>query len=511
MGGRSGPGGVVGEVVARAADPAYERWAEQVAHAGYCLRPVRLAGRVEAADTGTGALRPVYATDDEPDGTVLKACGQRRESVCPSCSAVYRADAWQLIAAGLRGGKGVPESVAGHPRLFVTLTAPSFGPVHSRRERDGRVQACAPRRGLCGHGQPRGCWLRHRDGDPALGQAICGECFDYAGAVLWNAHAPVLWARTTVYVRRALARAAGISRADLARRVRIAYVKVAEFQGRGLVHFHAVARLDGTDPHGGYVAPPEPFTAGLLAAAIREAVERVVVPYPGEGGARWGAQVDIREIANSEDAEINPGAVAAYIAKYATKSASALGMLDRPLTGDDVDRLRVSEHIRALVETCWSLAARPEYKHLHLRRWAHMLGFGGHWGTKSRTYSTSFAALRAARAAWAANTRDHADEAGDAAAVESWRAVGIGYKTPGDAWLAETAARERAEARALARAERARTVGGRPGQEQTVTTEPPTAFRPVNGKSSAAKATEEKDGANSAGSIDLVLGGDDNG
>ena len=31
------------------------------------------------------------------------------------------------------GGKGVPETVNGHPRLFVTFTAPSFGKVHSAR------------------------------------------------------------------------------------------------------------------------------------------------------------------------------------------------------------------------------------------------------------------------------------------------------------------------------------------------------------------------------------------
>lgn len=478
---RSGPGGVVGEVLARAADPAYERWAEQVAHTGYCTRPVRLVGKVEALDTETGTLRAVYDSGREPDGTVLKACGQRRESVCPSCSATYRADAWQLIAAGLRGGKGLPESVAGHPRLFVTLTAPSFGPVHSRRETNGKGQACAPRRGLCPHGNPAGCFIRHRENDPVLGTALCGLCFDYEGAVLWNAHAPVLWGRTTVYVRRALARLAGMSRTDLARTVRVAYVKVAEFQTRGLVHFHTVARLDGISADGAYVPPPEPFTAALLARAVREAVAHVAVPYPGcgEGGARWGTQLDVREIRNAaDDSDISAEAVAAYIAKYATKSSSALGMLDRPLRGEDIENLRVNDHVRALVETCWSLAARPEYKDLHLRRWAHMLGFGGHWGTKSRTYSTTFAALRDARAQWAAaRNGEHADDDG-AAAVASLRAVGIGYKSAGDAWLAETAARNRAEARALARAERARTDGGKANHEPSSTTEPPTTSRP---------------------------------
>jgi hypothetical protein len=54
-------------------------------------------------------VRTVYATDREPDATLLKACGNRRASVCSSCSATYQADSFQLLTAGLRGGKGVPE------------------------------------------------------------------------------------------------------------------------------------------------------------------------------------------------------------------------------------------------------------------------------------------------------------------------------------------------------------------------------------------------------------------
>ncbi len=42
----------------------------------------------------------MYATDREPDATLLKACGNRRVSVCPSCSATYQADSFQLLAAG---------------------------------------------------------------------------------------------------------------------------------------------------------------------------------------------------------------------------------------------------------------------------------------------------------------------------------------------------------------------------------------------------------------------------
>jgi len=195
---------ILDQLIARAADrDGFERWMRQVQHAGHCARPVRLVGEVEEVDHQTGEARESFSTDDEPDGILLKACGNRRASRCLSCSEVYRADAWQLIAAGLRGGKGLPETVANHPRLFVTFTAPSFGPVHARREQNARALPCRPRdpRARCPHGRPVGCWRRHEPDDDALGSPLCPQCFDYEPAVLWNALAPELWRRTTIYLR----------------------------------------------------------------------------------------------------------------------------------------------------------------------------------------------------------------------------------------------------------------------------------------------------------------------
>jgi hypothetical protein len=71
----------------------------------YCHNPIRLAGRVEQADRQTGEVRTVYDSEREPDGMLLKACGTRRESRCPSCAVTYRADAYQLLATGLKAAK----------------------------------------------------------------------------------------------------------------------------------------------------------------------------------------------------------------------------------------------------------------------------------------------------------------------------------------------------------------------------------------------------------------------
>jgi hypothetical protein len=53
-----------------------------------------------------------------------------------------------------------------------------------------------------------------------------------------------------------------------------------------------------------------------------------------------------------------------------------------------------------MVATALELDAEPELSDLHLARHAHRLGFGGHFLTKSRGYSTTFAALRDARVQW---------------------------------------------------------------------------------------------------------------
>ncbi|MFE5515047.1 replication initiator [Streptomyces sp. NPDC056529] len=60
----------------------------------------------------------------------------------------------------------------------------------------------------------------------------------------------------------------------------------------------------------------------------------------------------------------------------------------------------VPEHAARMIRTAWALGARDDLKHLNLRKWGHMLGFRGHFSTRTRARSTTLGALRAARAAW---------------------------------------------------------------------------------------------------------------
>jgi hypothetical protein len=469
---------VVAEAIARAG-PGYDRWAEQVAATGYCAHPVRLRGRVDHVDPQTGEVRTVYSTDREPDATLLKACGNRRASACPSCSATYQADQFHLLAAGLRGGKGVPKRVARHPRLFVTFTAPSFGPVHSRRAQGLLVFPCHPyRQGqTCPHGKRAGCWQRHDPDDPRLGEPLCPRCYQAGAQVLWNALAGRLWSRTTIYLYRTLAKAAGMTEAELRRLVRISFAKVAEYQKRGAVHFHVVIRLDARTACGCpacVLPPPEEFSAALLEQAVKEAAATVAVACPPAGDhqgvtlmARWGEQLHVRHITRDDgqdDKRLLAEQVAGYVAKYATKSTEALGVtLDHRICQVELEDLDLPTHVAELVRACWELGGRPSLTSLRLRKWAHMLGFGGHFSSKSRRYSTTLGALRRTRVAYAIRRRrgdtlplDAWGRPEDEQAVivmATWSYLGQGYQTTGEAWLAASAAARAREARRVAKEE----------------------------------------------------------
>ncbi|WP_223168028.1 replication initiator [Nonomuraea sp. SYSU D8015] len=423
-------------VIARLNAPDYDRWAAQIRATGGCRQPIHLRGKVEHYDRATGRLLHCYTTRHEPDGILRLPCKTRRASRCPACAEIYRADTYHLIRAGLIGGKGVPESVTAHPTLFVTLTAPSFGTAHSRCEKNGKVLPCHARRDAetCPHGRVMSCTVKHRLEDPHLGEPLCPDCYDYTGSVLFNALAPLLWKRFADSLRRRLAKLGGLTLKDLREHLTVSFAKVAEYQRRGVVHFHAVIRLDGP---GGPAAPPPPWaTADALTHAVRHAAQVVsaLVPAIDDQPARllkWGQQLDIRPI--TLDGDLTEQAVAGYIAKYATKAAECVGTLDRRINPlDDLDAFNLREHPKRLIAECLRLATIEDLADLRLANWAHMLGFRGHFSTRSRRYSTTLGELRAAREQHA---RDHEITTGrlplfdedTVLVISEWTYAGKGY------------------------------------------------------------------------------------
>lgn len=236
----------------------------------------------------------------------------------------------------------------------------------------------------------------------------------------------------------------------------MSFVKVAEFQRRAVVHFHGLIRLDAPDD--GFEPPRLSITADELADAIREAASlvRLTVDMPDGTGLilRFGEQNDTQVINSGLPGELTPERAAAYIAKYSTKAADDFGLTDRQITLDALSRLGVNDHVARVVRTCWQLGGDESYG--GLRRWLHMLGFRGHFASKSRRYSTTLGALRGERRAYrqrqaAEQARELLDGQETTLVVSTWEFAGTGYLTTGDAALALSSAARARERRAAAR------------------------------------------------------------
>ncbi|TXS36630.1 replication initiator protein RepSA [Streptomyces sp. OR43] len=425
----------LGDLLRVASAPEFHRWEDQIRRTGGCSDPIHLTGWTLTKDKTTGETLHHYSTETEPGGRLRLACGNRRASRCPSCAWTYAGDTYHLIRAGLAGDdrRDLPATVRDHPRVFATLTAPSFGPVHNR-----------PERGTCR------CGSRHSADASELGTALDPETYDYAGSVLFNNYAGDLWMRFTTRLRREIAARAGLTQVELKESARLSYGKVAEFQRRGAIHFHAVMRIDGPDGPG--TPPPSWATVDLLTNAIHAAAQHnytsVSAPAVGEQPARtfrWGTQLDVRPVvAFGDGSDVTEQAVASYVAKYATKAAENTGTLDRRIGElSELDRHGVPDHARRLIAACHLLD--PIYPERRLRAWAHMLGFRGHFSSKSRRYSTTLGELRQARADFrAAQERQSLgleDRVPDTVLVlADWQYAGHGH-SPGESVLAATIAR----------------------------------------------------------------------
>ncbi|MDT4992813.1 MAG: hypothetical protein QOH97_2705, partial [Actinoplanes sp.] len=430
-----------------------------------------------------------------------------------------------------------------------TFTAPSFGEVHTRKVKhhtcgrrmdcDCRPEPCHARRDftVCPHGVKLVCFARHDAGDRNLGSPLCMDCYDYDAQAVWNLHAGELWRRTNIAANRHIHRAArlagipdvpvitydkkGRQRIRQASPVRLEFGKAAEMQRRAAIHLHCVVRLDGNDPAPSnqpktIVAPPPGLNAQDVKAAIEHAVATVTFttgPHPANPAGwpiSWGAQILVKVITDGDDGEVTHAQVAAYLAKYSTKSTEVTGHTSNRLTEDTIGLYADPDgtHPQRLVDACWRLgnyrtnpqppaplggkrraepapaepfgalrtdpdcggctryrvcpscaaeqvaaadqarrapAGPPASPYLKLRRWAHMLGFGGHFLTKSRRYSVTFAMLRDQRIVFRRAQTSGPQRAEPVAepttlVVNFLEFVGAGWQTPADAMLANTSA-----------------------------------------------------------------------
>ena len=469
----------IDQAIRRASSPGHESWWQRCAAVGYCANPVQAS----ACDPDLG--RRVV---------VMIRCGNRRAAICPSCSDLYAADTWQLVHAGTQGGHhGMPETTANRPQVFATLTAPSFGAVHTSSSRPGLADtvchSASSGKSHCPHGKALWCNAIHASDDPEVGQPLCPDCYDYTGHVLFNWHAPELWRRFTIALRRAVAahlRRMGID-PDA---VRVSFVKVAEYQRRAVVHYHTIIRLDPPDNDDSSIAASDAEVSAIeLAALVRQAANQVRLPVTADAAAgntatasesearmlRFGTQIDTQPLNDTDDTG-KPGLarrVAAYLAKYTTKSVAEFGIAARRISPAVIAELDIPAHTRRILSTLVNLATLPA--NTAMAAWLHTLGYRGHITSKSRRYSITMTALRAARHHWRINRADqpeHDDSqhnshdqqgwSSSACELSDWRIDGVGHRNDGERLLVHTAALRAREYRYLARLDAGQNSGASP-------------------------------------------------
>lgn len=132
-------------------------------------------------------------------------------------------------------------------------------------------------------------------------------------------------------------------------------MRVFEYQARGVIHYHAVIRLDANvkDEHA-FVHPGPMWTAELLKTAVplaaAQASARFAGPVGGPALLRFGPQTDVRIVRSDTEHAISREAVANYIAKYVMKAVGIPGMpKSRIREFCEIAALRCSAHHKRMI------------------------------------------------------------------------------------------------------------------------------------------------------------------
>jgi hypothetical protein len=267
------------------------------------------------------------------------------------------------------------------------------------------------------------------------GAAIDPDAYDYDGTVLWNCSAPALWDRFMVELVRVLARGCDLSQTTFRKLARVAYAKVACFQVPGLVHVHAIIRLDGANDRA--LALGVQITAQALCDAITETARHTRV----NAGTGTGTMVVLHR-GEQLHTRILVGATASWAPSRSRptsrRTPQVLARRDqRPAPGPSGANAErgVPEQLFQMAAAVLRLSERAGLGEID--KSVHMRGFRVHVVTKSRGYSTTLGELRQARADYrAAQDNQPAQDDDSTPVMASWTYVGSGYLNPGDVLLA---------------------------------------------------------------------------
>lgn len=285
---------------------------------------------------------------------VAVPCGSRYDEDCPACADTYRKRSHLLIVSGL------PKPGEYARGVLLTLTAPSFGPVHVSGWKAGKPKPARPRMCRCGRVHNP----ETQGGRDFIGAALDPDTYEYAAQVAWNANAGDLWRTLQKRIRRAVGRD-----------VNLQFTRIQEPQTRGAQHFHVVITArQALRPDADGVVSPHPLPmARDLARAIAltlphhqdakrchcgQTDQHRHAARVGIGGPEYTPANSPEPLAFGEVWDVRPltpvkddkgkehwGGIAKYLAKYLTKSTGGTTSKNRPgwasATGKHLERCRV--------------------------------------------------------------------------------------------------------------------------------------------------------------------------
>lgn len=260
-------------------------------------------------------------------GRVTKApCGSRWEERCASCSETYAKRSHLCIASGMK------DLEQGAFLFLLTLTAPSFGHVHTPAWKPGQ-----PKPKLNKHLVRCRCRVWHnpetREAKRVLGAPIDYKSYDYRGAALWNQAAGRLFSSLMRKLRHKLEGLATIQ-----------YTRVQEPQRRGLTHFHTVL----------VVTPTANLTRAQFVKLFAELYEKTPTALNLEAEPITFGKYDLRPIIATTACEF--GGVARYLSKYLTKATGGTDSVDKLVAGSPAQA-----HIYAMRKEALTVAAHAKF------------------------------------------------------------------------------------------------------------------------------------------------------
>ncbi len=332
----------------------------------------------------------------------LQSLRQPPRLVCPACAGTYRRDAYQLLARRPRGGKGIPDTVVPapgrvrhlhrtvlrhrpHPHRRASTTCTNRQPLRlppRTLPRPPRPPGSAPTAARCLLGPPR----------PPPTPVSVSRCAWTATTTTTKSSGTStpaeLWHRTKQAIERHLparphaASPASSHTTGIVRCRRSGSPRQSRrIQRRGVVHFHALFRLDGIDPDDptAITAPPPGLTAdrphrrSSPHAAATTGFTTPGAPRPARGWPiTWGDQATAATPTSASSARACPTrAHRTPRRRLPRQIRHQKHRSHRPLLPPASPQRRIAllrrprgDHIGRLIDACWT----PRPTRTHIRR-----------------------------------------------------------------------------------------------------------------------------------------------